>query len=213
MHHQGPHGLILADDEGEEEVAIGGIEGAQGDHGKDGFGELERELPKKAEFSGAVQHSAFVDFLGQAIEEALEQKDEVAVCSGGQYQSPEGIEQIEFLEHEEVGDGHHHCREGHGEHEEHDDLVAEAWFEAGKRIGGQGIDRDGKQDGEQHIDGGIAQGVGIAEHLFQSHFVVAGDKFLSDGALSIFEAVVVYLLAGEANLLPVWQVHVPGKVE
>ena len=170
-------------------------------------------MPKETEFSGAVQHSAFVDFFGQAIEEAFEQKNEVAIRGGWQYQSPEGIEQIELLEHEEVGDGHHHRGEGHGEHEEHDDLVAEAWFEAGKRIGGQRVDRDGKQDGEQHIHKRIAQGVSVAEHLFQSHFVVAGDEFPPDGALAIFEAVVVHLLAGEADLLPVLQALVPGKIE
>ena len=171
--HQGPHFRGLADEEGVHEVGVGQGEGLEGDDGEDGGGEAHRYVPEEGPFAGAVELGGFVEVAGEGVEEAFQKEDGIAAGGAGEEEGGEGVQEAELAEEEEDGYLGDHVGEGHGEHEEEENLGAAAEVAAGEGVGRQWVDEEGDEDGEDAVDDGVEDAAAVEEEVVEDGAVVA----------------------------------------
>lgn len=140
---EGPGFLLLEVEEGGEEVVPGAHKAKQSDDGEGRFGERENDLAVDAPFTAAVDFGGFGEFHGNAaIELAQKENVEGSGEPSGDPKRTESADPAEVFEeteegHHEHGEGNHHRGEGDGEGE-----IAAGPFEAGERIGDDGVTDD-----------------------------------------------------------------------
>ena len=98
----------------------------------------------------AVNRGGIVELAGETVEKAFEDEDGHPVRRERQDQREKGVEQTQIPHQQVGGDRAYHGRERHGGQEEQDDLVFPAHRKSRQAVGGEGIDGQRGQDGQQH---------------------------------------------------------------
>lgn len=106
----------------------------ESEHGHNGLGQGNHDLPEDGGFAGAIDGGGFHETLGDAREEGAG-KDHVEDADGaGENHGPAGVVEAQVFDEKKVGD--HTAAEEGGEDDHHGDEVASPETFAGEGVGG-----------------------------------------------------------------------------
>ena len=137
-------------------------------------------MPEKGPLARAVELGGFVEVAREGIEEALEEEDRVAAGHAGQEEGGEGVEQAQFAQEDKDGNLRDHVREGHGQHQEQQDLRPGGRLEAAECVGREGIDDQRQQHGEGAVDHRVRDAAAVEEDVVQHGPEVAREELTAD---------------------------------
>lgn len=154
---QGPL-LLIADVEHGVEVAVPMADGVKQHHnGQDGLGQGQHHGPQETAVGAAVDLGGLQQLLGDGgLEEGAHDNDVVHADKAGQPQGPRGVQQVQVLDQQVVGD--EAAGEHHGEHQQLHDDAAAFQIRPGQGVGHQHR-KDDVQQGAHH---GVVDGVAVA---------------------------------------------------